>query len=52
MEQEVLTRLHLNKNDVMAAARVSGLSTLQQVHDAILERNGQITVIPLKDEPG
>ena len=31
-----MTRLHLNKNDVMAAARASGLTTLQQVHDATL----------------
>jgi uncharacterized membrane protein YcaP (DUF421 family) len=48
-EHEVLTKLRLNENDVMAAARATGLSTLDQIHYAILERNGQISVISLKD---
>lgn len=47
-DRETLTKLRLNENDVMAAARASGLSTLEQIDYAILERNGQVSVISLK----
>ena len=49
-EREVLTKLRLNENDVMAAARAVGLTSLEQVNYAVLERNGQISVISMKDE--
>ena len=42
---EVLTRMSISHADVMAAARASGLRTLDQVDYAILERNGGISII-------
>ncbi len=42
---EALTKLRLDHQDVMAAARAKGLSTLEQIDYAILERNGFISVV-------
>ena len=42
---EVLAKMSIAHADVMAAARTIGLSTLDQIDYAVLERNGQISVI-------
>jgi uncharacterized membrane protein YcaP (DUF421 family) len=36
----------MSVDDIMASARDSGLKDLDHVEYAILERNGQITIIP------
>ncbi len=46
---EVMEGMHLDREDVMAAARSTGLTSLEQVRYAVLERNGAISVI--KAEP-
>ncbi len=42
---EIVRNMGLSHADVMAAARSVGLRTLDQVDYAVLERNGQISVI-------
>jgi uncharacterized membrane protein YcaP (DUF421 family) len=48
--RENMHNLRLQETDVMAAARGKGLQRLEQVKYAILERNGEITII--QNEPG
>lgn len=43
---EVLSKNRIQDDDVMAAARDQGLTSLEQIKYAILERNGEISVIP------
>lgn len=43
---EVLSKMRIQDDDVMAAARDQGLSSLDQIQYAILERNGEISIIP------
>ena len=38
-------RMGVQDDDVMASARESGLSTLDQIHTAVLERNGEISIL-------
>lgn len=45
-----LQRMHIQDTDVAFAARDHGLKTLQEVETAILERNGDITVLPADGE--
>ncbi len=42
---ETLARMRILDEDVMAAARDKGLASLEQVKYAILERNGEISII-------
>ncbi len=49
-QSEVMNRMRLQDDDVMASARTKGIKTLDQIEYAILERNGQISVIKRKDE--
>jgi uncharacterized membrane protein YcaP (DUF421 family) len=44
-QNEIMTGMRLDANDVMAAARTKGLKDLSQIKYAILERNGTISVI-------
>jgi uncharacterized membrane protein YcaP (DUF421 family) len=43
---ETMRRMRLQDDDVMAAARDKGLARLDQIAYAILERNGEIVIIP------
>jgi uncharacterized membrane protein YcaP (DUF421 family) len=43
-----LKRMHIEQQDVMFAARDHGLKTLDDIDLAILERNGDISVLPVK----
>jgi uncharacterized membrane protein YcaP (DUF421 family) len=45
---DTLRRMRLNDDDVMAMARDKGLQRLDQIEYAILERNGEISIIPKK----
>ena len=40
-----MSKLHLQEQDIMAAARMRGLERLEQIHYAIIERNGEICII-------
>ncbi|MGD0103028.1 MAG: YetF domain-containing protein [Rhodopila sp.] len=44
-----MTRLRLNEQDVMAAARQRGLMRLDQVRYAVAERDGKISIV--QEEP-
>ena len=48
--KETLIRKRVQDDDVMAMARGQGLSTLDQIRKAVLERNGEITIIPQEKE--
>ena len=41
----------IKDDDVMASARDSGLKTLEQVDQAVLERNGEISIAPMQATP-
>ena len=43
---EVLQGMLIEQSDVMTSARDKGISSLENVAYAVLERNGEITVIP------
>jgi len=43
---DTMRRMRLTDNDVMAAARDKGLERLDQIEYAMLERNGEISIIP------
>lgn len=44
--QSVLESEEVTQHELMAALRAAGLSSLEEVHVAILETNGHISVIP------
>lgn len=44
--EKTLARERLTHHDLMAAIRQAGLGSLEEVHIAILETNGSISVIP------
>ncbi len=43
--------MELQDDDVMAMARDQGLETLDDIDYAILERNGEIAIVPRSDKP-
>jgi uncharacterized membrane protein YcaP (DUF421 family) len=47
----VLRGQRLTHHELMAALRRAGCGSVEQVHVAILENNGQISVVPLPDKP-
>jgi uncharacterized membrane protein YcaP (DUF421 family) len=44
-QMEVMRGMRIDREDVMAAARTKGLSSIHDVQYAILERNGAISII-------
>jgi uncharacterized membrane protein YcaP (DUF421 family) len=46
---EVMASAHLTHHELHAALRASGCSSVEEVHTAILENSGCISVVPLKD---
>ena len=44
-QSEIMQKMRLQKTDVMAAARIQGLRTIDQIQYAILERDGGISII-------
>ena len=47
---DTLSRMGIQDDDVMASARDQGVMTLEQIDQAILERNGQISVAKIEEE--
>jgi uncharacterized membrane protein YcaP (DUF421 family) len=47
--KETLIRKRLQDDDVMAMARDQGLKTLDQIDQAVLERNGEISILPAEE---
>jgi uncharacterized membrane protein YcaP (DUF421 family) len=45
---DALDRVGMTRNDLMAGLRASGIASVGQVHAAILENNGRITVLERK----
>ncbi len=43
-----LAQMRISPDDVMAMARDQGLKTLEEIHTATLERNGEISIIPVE----
>lgn len=48
-QAEVVTGMKLRREDLEAAARASGVTRIEDIGYAILERNGRISVLPTKD---
>jgi uncharacterized membrane protein YcaP (DUF421 family) len=42
--------MRLQDDDIMAAARDEGLKTLEDIEWAVLERNGEISIVPASKE--
>lgn len=47
---KTMQRMRIADDDVMEKARDQGLKTLDQIDTAVLERNGEISIIPKEDE--
>ncbi len=43
---DTMARMRIQENDVMAMARDQGLHGLDEIEYAVLERNGEISIIP------
>ncbi len=48
--RETMKNMRLEDDDIMAAARDKGLKTLDQIEYAVVERNGEISVIARSDD--
>lgn len=48
-QADTMRRMRLADDDVMAMARDQGLERLEQIDYAILERNGEISIIPASE---
>jgi uncharacterized membrane protein YcaP (DUF421 family) len=46
---DVMQGSRIPYDDIMASARDSGIKSLEQIDYAVLERNGEISIIPSKD---
>lgn len=49
--EEVLTRTQLTRHELNAALRRAGCGCVEEVHSAILENNGAISVVPKEKAP-
>ena len=47
---DTLKHMRISDSDVSASARDTGIQTLQEIERAVLERNGEISVVKLKPE--
>lgn len=47
---DTMSRMRIADDDVMAMARDQGLRTLDKIDAAVLERNGEISIIPKEEE--
>ena len=47
---DTLKHMRISDSDVSASARDNGIQTLQEIERAVLERNGEISVVKLKPE--
>ena len=49
--EEVLTRAQLTRHELNAALRQAGCGCVEEVHTAVLENNGSISVVPRAKAP-
>jgi uncharacterized membrane protein YcaP (DUF421 family) len=49
-QEEIMRRMMIAPEDVLAAARTKGYRGLDEIDYAILERNGQITVLSKQEK--
>ena len=47
---DTMSRMGIQDDDVMAMARDQGLKTLDEIDTATLERNGEVSIIPVKQD--
>jgi uncharacterized membrane protein YcaP (DUF421 family) len=47
---DTLRHMRIQDDDVIASARESGIKTLQEIGRAVLERNGEISTIPVRTD--
>lgn len=45
-----MKRMRITDDDIMERARDQGLKTLDEIHTAVLERNGEISILPKEDD--
>ncbi len=50
LRAHTMRHMGISANDVMAIARDGGLSSLDEIHSATLERNGEISILPKEDD--
>ena len=50
--EDVVAKAHLTHHELNAALRLSGCSCIEEVHSAILENRGAISVVPKKNHGG
>jgi uncharacterized membrane protein YcaP (DUF421 family) len=50
LQKESMDRLRIQDQDIMASARSQGITALDQVRYAVVERSGEISII--KEQPG
>ncbi len=48
--EETMKRMRLEDDDVMALARDKGIKSLEEIDQAVLERNGEISVVQVEKE--
>jgi uncharacterized membrane protein YcaP (DUF421 family) len=49
-QTEIMNKMAIQDNDVMATARDEGIKSLEEIDYAVLERNGEISIIPSEGE--
>ncbi len=49
-QKEIMDKMAIQDNDVMATARDEGIKSLEEIDYAVLERNGEISIIPSEDK--
>ncbi len=47
--EETMRNMLIGADDVMSAAREKGISSLEQIAYAVLERNGEITILAIEE---
>ena len=50
--EAVMARAQLTHHELNVALRQAGCASVEEVHSAILENNGAISVVAVRDRPG
>jgi uncharacterized membrane protein YcaP (DUF421 family) len=51
LDERAMRWEQMTRHELMAALRDAGCTSVSQVHMAVLENNGRLTVVPLKHDP-